>query len=65
MTKVVCKKFLLHIMSLLTVPIVKDSDVLAGIYFIFLKNVLDQTVLKTIELPRLSNKSNSKRSGAK
>ena len=53
MTKVVCKKFLLHIMSLLTVPIVKDSDVLAGIYFIFLKNVLDQTVLKTIELPRL------------
>ena len=31
-------------MSLLTAPDVKNSDVLAGIYFMFLKkNVLDQT----------------------
>ena len=30
-------------MFLLTTPIVKNSYVLAGIYFIFLKNVLDQT----------------------
>ena len=30
-------------MSLLTAQIVKSSHILAGIYFIFLKNVLDQT----------------------
>ena len=30
-------------MFLLTAPIVKNGDILAGIYFIFLKNVLDQT----------------------
>ena len=30
-------------MSLLTAPIVKNSDMLAGIYFIFLRNALDQT----------------------
>ena len=30
-------------MSVVTAPIVKDSDFLAGIYFIFLKNVLDST----------------------
>ena len=30
-------------MSLLTAPIVENSDFLAGIYFIFLKNVLDPT----------------------
>ena len=33
--------FILHFMSLLTAPIV--SRILAGIYLIFLKNVLDQT----------------------
>ena len=31
-------------MFLLTAPIVKNSHILAGIYFIFLKNVLDQTL---------------------
>ena len=31
-------------MSLLTDQIVKNSHILAGIYFIFLKNVLDQTL---------------------
>ena len=31
-------------MSLSKTPIVKNSHVLAGIYFIFLKNVLDQTL---------------------
>ena len=30
-------------MSLLTALIVKNSYVLAGIYFIFLKNALDET----------------------
>ena len=30
-------------MFLLTAPIVKNSHILAGIYFIFLKTVLDQT----------------------
>ena len=30
-------------MFLLTGPIVKNSHTFAGIYFIFLKNVLDQT----------------------
>ena len=30
-------------MFLLTVLIVKNSHILAGIYFIFLKNFLDQT----------------------
>ena len=31
------QNFILHIMSLLTVPIVTNSHILAGIYFIFLK----------------------------
>ena len=30
-------------MSLLTAYIVKNNHILAGIYFIFLKNVVDQT----------------------
>ena len=30
-------------MLLLTAPIVKNSDILAEIYFVFKKNVLDQT----------------------
>ena len=30
-------------MFLLTAPIVKNIHILAGIYFIFLKNALDQT----------------------
>ena len=30
-------------MSLLTAPIVKNSNILAGVYFAFLKNALDQT----------------------
>ena len=32
---------LLIFMFLLTAPIIKNSHILAGIYFIFLKNVLD------------------------
>ena len=36
MTMVVCK-FNLNFMLLLTVPNVKDSHILAGFYFIFLK----------------------------
>ena len=31
-------------MSLLIAPIVKNSHILTGIYFIFLKNALDQKV---------------------
>ena len=30
-------------MFLFTAPIIENSHILAGIYFIFLKNVLDQT----------------------
>ena len=30
-------------MSLLKAPVVKNSYILAGIYFIFLKNVMNQT----------------------
>ena len=37
------QNFLLHFMSLLTASISKNSGFLAEIYFIFLKNVLDQT----------------------
>ena len=37
------QNFLLLFMSLLTVLIVKSSHILAGICFIFLKNVADQT----------------------
>ena len=37
------QNFLLRFMFLLTAPIVKNGHVLAGIYFIFLKYVLDQT----------------------
>ena len=35
--------FILLFMFLLTAPIVKNSNILTGIYFIFLKNVLDLT----------------------
>ena len=34
-------------MSLLIAPIVKNSHILTGIYFIFLKNALDQKALYT------------------
>ena len=44
-------KFLLFSMFLLTAPIVKNSHILTGIYFIFLKNVLDQ--LKSLLIPNL------------
>ena len=37
------QSFLFLFMSLVTVLIVKNSHILAGIYFIFLKNVHDQT----------------------
>ena len=37
------QNFILLFMSLLTALIVKNSHMLAGIYYIFLKNVLDQT----------------------
>ena len=37
------QNFLLLFMFLLKAKIVKSSHILAGIYFIFLKNVLDQT----------------------
>ena len=37
------QNFLLLFMSLLAAPIVKNSNILAGIYFIFLKQSLDQT----------------------
>ena len=37
------QNFPLIFMCLLTVPIVRNSHILAGIYFIFLSNVLDQT----------------------
>ena len=37
------QNFILLFMSLLTALIVKTSHMLAGIYYIFLKNVLDQT----------------------
>ena len=37
------KIFLLLFMSLLTASLVKNSRTLAGIYFILLKNVIDQT----------------------
>ena len=37
------KNFILLFMSLLTDSIVKNSHLLAGIYFIILKNVIDQT----------------------
>ena len=36
------QNFVLHLMSLLTVPTVKNSYILAGTYFIFQKNVLDE-----------------------
>ena len=37
------QNFLSLFVFLLTAPIVKDSHILAGIHFIFFKNVLDQT----------------------
>ena len=37
------QNFHLLFMFLLAAPIVKNSHVLAGIYFIFLKNILDKT----------------------
>ena len=37
------QNFLSLFMSLLTAPIVKNSHILAGVYFIFLKNILDQS----------------------
>ena len=37
------KNLSLHFGTLLTAPIVINSHILAGIYLIFLKNVLDQT----------------------
>ena len=37
------QSFLSLFMFLLAAPIVKNSDILAVTYFIFLKNVLDQT----------------------
>ena len=37
------QKFFLFFMSLLTALIIKNSHILAGIYFVFLKNVLEQT----------------------
>ena len=43
MSMVVYKFFFLPFMSLLTGLIVKNSHILAGIYFAFLKNVLGQT----------------------
>ena len=39
------QKIILLLMSLLTALIVKNSHILAGLYFIFLKNVLYQTWL--------------------
>ena len=42
MLMIVCKNFF-YFLFLLTAPIVRNSHILAGIYFIFLKNVLDQT----------------------
>ena len=43
------KDFLLHFFFLLTALIVHDSLILAGIYFIFPKTVLDQT-LKILDI---------------
>ena len=37
------QNFILLFMSLLTTLIVEKSHILAGIYFIFLRNVLDET----------------------
>ena len=42
MPMIVCKNFLLLFMFSLTAPIVENSHILAGIYFIFLKNILNQ-----------------------
>ena len=44
----VYKIFFCFFTFLLTAPIVKNSHILAGIYFVFLKDVLDQT-LKTFD----------------
>ena len=38
------QNFLLFFMCLLTAPIVKNRHILAGIYFIFLTNVLDESL---------------------
>ena len=43
--------FILLFTFLVTAPIVKNSHILTGIYFIFLKNVLDQ--LKSLLIPNL------------
>ena len=46
------QNFRLHFMSLLTVPIVKNSHILAGIYFIFLKE-RPKTKLESLAIPNL------------
>ena len=38
-------------MSLLKAPVVKNSDILAAMYFIFVKNVLEQ--LASLSIPKL------------
>ena len=38
------QNIILLFMSLLTGPVVKNSHLLAGIYFFFLKNAIDQTL---------------------
>ena len=43
MTRIACKLFLLFTF-LLTAPVVESSHILAGIYFVFLKNFLKQTI---------------------
>ena len=67
------QNFLSLFMSLLTAPIVKNSHILAGVYFIFLKNILDQSsksfnikswpqglrVTKTVKKPSLKEPGGS------
>ena len=67
------QNFLSLFMSLLTTPIVKNSHILAGVYFIFLKNILDQSsksfnikswpqglrVTKTVKKPSLKEPDGS------
>ena len=51
MTTIVFKILLLLFMSLLTAPIVKNSHVLVGIYFIFLKRT-PQAKLERLSIPK-------------
>ena len=44
MKMIVCGDFLMFFMSLITALTVKNSHIFAGIYFIFLKIVLKQTL---------------------